>query len=92
MRNHLRRHIAGGVLVDDEGIMMRISVVYDDPFRYCCDLAPDITAAAQREVTPEELSELQRLQAEYDKFQVLLKTIQERPELEWEAITKDIVW
>jgi hypothetical protein len=67
--------------------MLRISVYEDDPLRYCCDLDPDETNAAQRSVTPEELAELRRLLAEYRKFQALLKQIAARSELEWDEIT-----
>ena len=66
--------------------MLRISVYEDDPFRMCCDLTPDVTAAAQRRVTAEEHAELLRLEAEYQKFQALLAEIRQRPELEFEEI------
>jgi hypothetical protein len=66
--------------------MLRISVYEDDPFRWCADLAPDVTAAAQRRVTADEHAELLRLEAEYKKFQALLAKIRERPELEFDEI------
>ena len=66
--------------------MARISVYEEDPLRMCCDLDPDVTAAAQRKVTAVEFAELCRLEVEYRKFQTLLREIRERPELEFDEI------
>ena len=42
-----------------------------------------------RKVTPDEWNEIQRLQAETVRLQVLLKSIQERPEIDLEDMTEE---
>jgi len=66
--------------------MPRISVYEDDPLCFCCDLEPDITAAAQRRISEDELLELKGLLRSYHTLQYKLAEIRNRPELEFDEI------
>ncbi len=71
--------------------MPRISVYEDDPIRFCVDLSPDATAAAQRRVSQEELEELHILVLAQKRLQKLLAEFRERPEVEFEEAYEEQV-
>lgn len=64
--------------------MPRICVYISDSFRLHCDLTPDASDARQYRVTTDERTELETLLLSHKRLQILLTTIAERPEVEFE--------